>query len=242
MVSPSSAGVCVQSPDHHRVDLTSPGAVTSVAAEVWGPASGGGGPVLLLAHGAGSRVDHPVHRGVAAAVAATGHPVVAFNFAYSEAGRRSPDLARRLLDCYRDVADWAGSQFPHRPLVGGGRSMGGRMASLLAAEGYPLAGLVLLNYPLVASRGGGSGAPRTQHWPSLSVPVLFVHGSRDRLFPSDVFSASRDLLQVPTTVHVVDDADHVFGVPKRAGRDASQVYSEVGEVVGRWLADVAVAA
>lgn len=197
--------------------------------------------MLLLAHGAGSHVHHPVHRGVAAAIAAAGHTVVAFNFAYSEAGRRAPDAAGRLLACYRDVSAWTASQFPGRPQVGGGRSMGGRMASLLAADGHPFTGLVLLNYPLVASRSGADGAARTDHWPRIDVPVLFVHGTRDRLFPASVFEASRSLLQSPVRVHEVADADHVFGVPKRAGRDAADVCREVGDVVGRWLAGLVAA-
>lgn len=227
---------------HHRVALRSTGAVASVAAEVWQPGGDPAhgdvpavAPVLLLAHGAGSRVDHPVHRGVAAAVAAAGHTVVAFNFAYSEVGRRAPDRTPRLLGCYRDVAQWAAAQFPDRPLVGGGRSMGGRMASLLAADGYPVAGLALLNYPLVASRGGPGTAPRTDHWPQIEVPVLFVHGSRDRLFPADVFEVSQSLLRVSPTVHVVSDADHVFAVPKRAQRSAADVYAEVAGAISRWL-------
>lgn len=236
-------------PQHHRVALRSAGAVASVAAEVWNPpgdpAHGlvpASAPVLLLAHGAGSRIDHPVHRGVAEAVAAAGHTVVAFNFSYSEAGRRAPDPVPRLLACYRDVARWATVRFGDRPLVGGGRSMGGRMASLLAADGYPLAGLVLLNYPLVASRGGPDAPPRTDHWPQIEVPVLFVHGSRDRLFPPDVFAASRALLRLPPTVHVVADADHVFGVPKRAQRGSADVHGEVAGVISRWLAALAVPA
>ena len=223
-----------------RVPLSVPGAVGSVTAEVWGP-EGARGPVVLLAHGAGSRVDHPVHRGVAAAIAAT-NTVVAFNFAYSEAGRRAPDAAPRLLSCYRDVADWAGSRFPGRPLVGGGRSMGGRMASLLAAQEYPFAGLLLLNYPLVAARDGAGGTPRTDHWPQIAAPVLFVHGTRDRLFPAEVFAASRSLLQEEPALHVVEDADHVFGVPKRAQRTAAEVYDEVGAVVALWLSSLAVVA
>ena len=241
-------------PEHQRVALRSAGTVTSVAVEVWDPpGSAGSGPrdgsaaapagaVLLLAHGAGARVDHPVHRGVCAAVAAAGATVVAFNFGYSEAGRRAPDAAPRLLAAYRDVGDWAAARFGHRPLVGGGRSMGGRIASILAADGYGFAGLVLLNYPLLSSRSGAGGAPRTDHWPQIDVPVLFVHGSRDRLFPPDVFAAAKAQLRVPPVVHVVDDADHVFAVPKRAQRTAEDVYAEVAGVVAPWLARLSVAA
>lgn len=224
-------------PQQHRVALTVPGTVGSVTVQTWGEQDAGG-PLLLLAHGAGSRVDHPVHRGVASAVAAAGHTVVAFNFAYTEAGRRAPDPADRLRSCYRDVAAWAGERFPGRPLIGGGRSMGGRMASLLAAEGYPFAGLVLLNYPLVASRSRTTGTPRTAHWPQIEVPVLFVHGSRDPLFPSERFAAARSLLRPDVAVHVIDGADHAFAVPKRAQRSAVEIYAEVAAAVSGWLTAV----
>ena len=120
--------------------------------------------------------------------------------------------------------------------------MGGRMASLLAADGAPFAGLVLLNYPLVPVRGGADSPPRVDHWPDIAVPILFVHGTRDRLFPVDVFTERRDLLDVPVTVHVIDDADHMFAVPRRAGRTPSAVYGEVAGAISDWAATTAVAA
>lgn len=228
--------------EQHHVLIGDGGPVSAVSAELFAGTRDDEGPILLLAHGAGSRIDHPVHRGVATAIAATGTTVVTFNFAYSEAGRRAPDPAARLQSCYRDVAAWVAIQRPGQPLVGGGRSMGGRMASILAAEGYPFAGLALLNYPLVGSRRGPGSAPRTAHWPDLGVPVLFVHGTRDPLFPDEVFTEHRPLLECDVTVHVVDDADHVFGVPKRAMRSPEDVYDEVGQATARWMTTLAVSA
>lgn len=227
-----TAAVC------RSVDLSNPATVTSVSTWTWKGSADSA--VVVLAHGAGSRGDHPVHVGVSSALAATGTSVVAFNFPYAEAGRRSPDRAERLLACYRDVCDAVGRWFPGRPVVAGGRSMGGRMASLLAADGFDVAGLALLNYPLVAARGGPSDAPRTDHWPDIDVPVLFVHGTRDRLLPPEVFAASRHLLTVPIRVHVIDEADHVFAVPKRANRTSADVYAEVAGVIARWSAELTV--
>ena len=227
-------------PVRRSVDLSNPASVASVATWTWN--GGGDSPVVVLAHGAGSRGDHPVHVGVCSALAATGTSVVAFNFPYAEAGRRSPDRVDPLLGCYRDVAAAVAEWFPKRPIVAGGRSMGGRMASLLAADRYDFAGIALLNYPLVAARGGPSSAPRTAHWPDIDVPVLFVHGTRDRLFPAELFDASRHLLTVPTSVHVVDDADHVFAVPKRTGRTSADVYAEVAGVISRWSSELTVTA
>lgn len=228
-------------PTRHSVSLTSDGSVAAVTADVWDGDPAAGTPVVVLAHGAGSRVDHPVHRGVCAAAAAAGLTVVGFNFPYAQAGRKSPDRTERLLSCYRDVANWVGDRFG-RGVVGGGRSMGGRMASLLAADGYPFAGIALLNYPLVASRGGADRPPRTEHWPKLGVPVLFVHGTRDALFPAAVYDRSRHLLSVPVTTHVITDADHVFSVLRRTGRTREDVYAEVGQVLAGWLTTLKAAA
>ena len=229
-------------PTIDRIDLSAGGGVGSVSVLVWGATAPGAGAVVVLAHGAGSRADHRVHVGVCEAIAARGHVVVAFNFPYAEAGRRSPDRTERLLSCFTDVAAWVAQQFPQRRVVAGGRSMGGRMASLLQASARPFSGLVLLNYPLIASRQTATSTPRTAHWPDLDVPILFVHGTRDRLFPPEVYEASKHLLTAPVTMHVIDDADHVFAVPRRTGRSADDVYAEVAGAVDAWLASAAVAA
>ncbi|MPZ74882.1 MAG: hypothetical protein GEU74_17005 [Nitriliruptorales bacterium] len=143
----------------------------------------------------------------------------------------------RLLDCFRDVLEWTREQFPDRGIVTGGRSMGGRAASLLEAEERGAAGLALLNYPLVGVRANATAAPRTGHWPQLTVPVLFVHGTRDRLLPTALFEESLPLLggSASVTVHVVESADHGFAVPRSTGRSAAEVHREVGEALARWV-------
>jgi uncharacterized protein len=216
------------------VALRNPGAVDAVSLWLWTENAAKDQPVVLLAHGAGAPADHPVHVGVCTAIAATGLPVAAFNFAYAQAGRRSPDRTDRLLDCYRDVAEAVAAELPGRPILAGGRSMGGRTASLLAAEGYPFDGLVLLNYPLVGIRGGPQSPPRVEHWPQLDLPVLFVHGTRDRLLPAELFEQHLPSLPGPVTVHVVEGADHSFAVLRGTGRTRTDVYGEVAEAVAGW--------
>lgn len=217
-------------------DAAADRAAQHVAADVW-DSDAARGPVVVLAHGAGSSLDHAVHQGVCAAIADAGHTTVAFNFVYAQLGRRSPDPLPRLLRCYRDVLAWTRSRFPTRGVVAGGRSMGGRVASLLAAEGTELDGLVLLNYPLLPANRRPDSQPRVDHWPDIAVPVLFVHGSRDHLLPREVFQAHRSTLgSAEVTVHVVDEADHGFTVPRRSGRSAADVYAEVGAAVSAWLA------
>ena len=238
----SSPPPSISVPSPSRVVLRNPGAVESVRLWVWDADARADAPVVLLGHGAGAPADHPVHVGVCTAIARAGLPVATFNFAYAEAGRRSPDRTERLLDCFRDAADAVMTALPGRPVLAGGRSMGGRMASLLAAEGHPFSGLVLLNYPLVGIRSGPDSPPRVDHWPRLDLPVLFVHGTRDRLLPAELFERHRGTLPGPVTVHVVDGADHSFGVPRSSGRTAAQVYDEVAGAVAAWASAVTVRA
>jgi len=205
----------------------------------------------VLAPGAGSRAGGPLLAGIAAGLAAQGHPVVAFDFAYGEAGRARPDPAPRLEAAWRDALAAAvpilrelGAQAG--PPVLGGRSMGGRIAMHLVAQGEPCAGLALLGYPLhPPRRPGAGGAPpadrlRTAHWPDLRVPVLFVQGDRDALCDLDLLGHERVRLgRGDSRVHVLAGADHGFrprgghGSPAReAGRD---MLAEVVDAVAGWL-------
>lgn len=218
------------------IPVPGPQAVPAVSARWWVPPGDPADTLVVLAHGAGSRLDHPLHERVCAAVAAAGIATLGFNFGYTEAGRRTPEPMPRLLDAYRDVVAWVRNEHPGRPVAVGGRSMGGRVASLAVAQGMAAAGLVLLNYPLLPSHRRPDSRPRVDHWPDLSVPVLFVHGTRDRLFDAAVFSESRHLLDgAAVTVHTIDDADHGFAVPKRTGRSADDVVAEVGGAVAAWV-------
>ena len=132
---------------------------------------------LLLWHGAGGNRDH---RHFLALEDALSMPVRRLNFAYRELGAkrpppRGPVLVDELTQTVEAVAAELGTE-PRRLLLGG-RSMGGRMASMAVADGLPAAGLVLLSYPLHPP--GKPERLRTDHFPRLRVPVLFVSGDRD---------------------------------------------------------------
>ncbi|MGH3665645.1 MAG: alpha/beta hydrolase family protein [Egibacteraceae bacterium] len=234
----------------HRVRLwlSQPQALAHTSAVLWRPASDEGGCGLVLGHGAGSTMAHPVIRAVGQGLADRGYPVLAFNFAYAEAGRRRPDPATRLRSAFRDATDLAAEVLGKRPLVLGGRSLGGRIASLLAAEGQPCAGLALLGYPLHPYRSSPPGAVdgaaltqgrperlRTDHWSAITVPTLFVQGDRDRLCDLDLLAAERQKLAGPSTLHVLAGADHGYKVRKREGRDAASVLAEATEAVTGWV-------
>ena len=115
------------------------------------------------------------HRG--RALVGHGHPVLTFDYSYMEAGRRFPDRREALLRCHRAAAAWLGQRCDR--LVMAGRSMGGRMASYLAVEGQPCAGLVLYAYPLHPA--GKPHRLRADHLPLVPVPMLFFTGQKDRL-------------------------------------------------------------
>lgn len=234
--------------ERFRIALSAPQVLAETSAMLWRPAIDDGRAGVVLAPGAGSDLTNPLLRAVGRGLAAAGHPVAAFNFAYTEAGRRRPDPAGRLERTYRDVVAALRERMGPRRLVLGGRSMGGRIASHLAADGEDCAGLLALGYPLhPRRRAGESGRParlRTGHWSRLRVPALFVQGERDALCDLGVFDEERvaHLDAALTEVHVVRGADHGFEVRKRDGRTVQEVRDEVVGAARDWLARVVAAA
>ena len=143
--------------------------------------------LLVLAHGAGAGHFHPFMVAYATALAARGVDVVTFNFSYMERGRKMPDRAPALEDTFRKAVAGA---LAHRHVRGsrlfiGGKSMGGRIATHLAAQPDqwpaglpPLNGVIVLGYPL-APPGGRRTGDRVSHLKGLTVPTLIVQGTRD---------------------------------------------------------------
>lgn len=238
----------------HEVALTAPQAVAAAPVRIVAPVDGPppGAATVVLAHGAGSGPDSDVLVRTAAAVAEAGATVVTFAFGYRAAGRRAPDPAGRLLAAWRDVAAWVRDEVAGEgPLVLGGRSMGGRYASLAVAgatdrvgatgDGPAIGcdGLLLLAYPLRAA-GRADTPPRTAHWPRLRVPVLFVSGDRDALCDLGELDAARraHLTAAPSSVHVVRGADHGLrargGAGARPDRPPSEVLADVAGAAAAW--------
>jgi uncharacterized protein len=219
-----------------RIPLSPPQAVSETDAALWPSAAPDRRAAVILAHGASTDHAWPVQRAIAAGLAAGGHPVLTFNFAYAQAGRRRTDSPTRLAAAWRDVIAGArGRLGAERPLVIGGRSMGGRIASVLAAEGEPCAGLLLLSYPLHPA--GRPEQLRTAHWSDLRVPILFVQGDRDALCCADLLARERAarLSHVRSDLHVIAGGDHSFKVRSRP-QDA--VVTEVVSVATAWLASL----
>lgn len=189
-------------------------------------------PVLVvLAPGAGAPMTADFMVQMASMIAAEGFRVCRFNFVYQELGRKSPDRQNVLEDTYRAVVD---ALRPHgKSLVIGGKSLGGRIASMIAATGADVDGLVFLGYPLHPP--GKPERIRKAHLSDIEVPMLFVEGTRDPFCPLDTLEAVIEELHAPTEVAVVEDGDHSLKVRKSSGRSTPEAWAEAAHAVSSWL-------
>jgi predicted alpha/beta-hydrolase family hydrolase len=194
------------------------------------------GVTLILGHGAGADQKSAFMVSFAHALRARGLDVVTFNFLYMERRRRLPDPNPRLEACYRAVIE-ALRQDPRlagNKLAIGGKSMGGRIATQVAAAGIgALAGLVLLGYPLHPP--GKPDQLRSTHLPRIAAPMLFVQGERDSFGTPDELRPILETLSAPAELYVVAGGDHSFKVPKRGGVAQQDIYEAIQERIDQWL-------
>src|SRR5688572_3299992 len=194
------------------------------------------GVTIILGHGAGANQLSGFMRLFATGLAERGIDVVTFNFLYTEQGRKIPDPAPRLEGCYRAVIDAA---LNHKKLKGnrlviGGKSMGGRIASQVAAQnGEHIDGLVFLGYPLHPP--GRPEKQRSEHLPKIKAPMLFVQGSRDAFGTKEEIAAIIKKLKLPATLYAVEGGDHSLKVPKSGGVPQDDVYYVVMEEITSWV-------
>ena len=194
-------------------------------------------PALILAHSSGADKDDPLFRYLHVFLAARGFLTVRFNFPYRQENRKLPDREdvleatfRRVMEHVRVHPRWAPG-----PLFAGGKSLGGRMATHLAAQGAEVRGLVLLAYPLQPP--GRPDKRRDQHLTSLGAPVLFMSGTRDALAPRAILEAT--VARVPrSTMRWLEQGDHSFRVPRSTGLAAEDVHRRVCETVADWMDEV----
>ncbi len=192
-----------------------------------------GSPVFLCAHGAGGNMDDGAVRALSATLTGRGLGVVRFNFLYRALGKKVPDPMPRLMATFSAVARSVEQRLGQVPLILGGRSMGGRTASMLVADGEPCAGLLLLAYPLHPP--GKPDKLRVDHLPKITVPVLCMNGTRDSFSTREIMDATVARLGSRWRMHWIDGADHSFKVPKSSGRTNAQVQEEVGDAVMAWV-------
>lgn len=196
------------------------------------------GVTLILGHGAGADQLSGFMRMAANGLASRGFDVMTFNFVYKEQGRGAPDPKAKLEVCYRAVIEAARK---HKKLTGnrliiGGKSMGGRIASQVAAEdANGIDGLVFLGYPLHPP--GRPDKMRDEHLPKIKAPMLFVQGSRDAFGTEDEIRAIVKKHKLKADLFVVESGDHSFKVPKSVAPQ-QQVYEDVMDKVARWALSI----
>jgi predicted alpha/beta-hydrolase family hydrolase len=209
--------------------------------ELQGPKRGADRAVLL-AHGAGADMHAATLTTFADALAAAGVPVMRFNFPYRTAGKRAPDRPAVLAEATREAAAELARCTELRPdrLVLGGRSMGGRYASLAVGDAddpLPALGLLLLGYPLHPA--GKPEKLRVEHFPRIGVPVLFVSGTRDALAGADALREHAKEIGGPVAFHWIETADHGFKPLKSSGTTTASALAEAAGVAVAWVAALA---
>jgi uncharacterized protein len=197
------------------------------------------GVTLVLGHGAGANQLSSFMLMAAGGLAERGFDVMTFNFLYMEQKRHIPDPKARLEACYQAVIKTA---LAHRKLkrnrlVIGGKSMGGRIASQVAAiapEG--IAGLVFLGYPLHPP--GRPDKLRTDHLKDIQAPMLFVQGARDAFGTEEEISSVINQLHLRAALFPIEGGDHSFKVPKRVGVPQATVYETIMDKIAEWVGEL----
>jgi len=204
------------------------------------------GLTAVLGHGAGASQDSGFMVMFASGLAARGVDVMTFNFVYMEQGRSVPDQKHKLESCFRAVIETAVKQrkLKNNRLVIGGKSMGGRIASQVAAiasaEKAPLAdeinGLVFLGYPLHPP--GAPSKLRVEHLAQVRKPMLFVQGTRDALgTPEEIEPFIKDL-RPAAKIHTIEGGDHSFKAPKKFGVPQEQIYETAMNEIVSWAENI----
>lgn len=189
---------------------------------------------FVFAHGAGAGMTHEFMESVAAGLAERDVATLRYQFPYMEKGSKRPDSPAIAHAAVRAAVAEAARCCPGLPLVAGGKSFGGRMTSQAQALA-PLPGVrgvAFLGFPLHPA--GKPSDARAAHLRNISIPMLFVQGTRDKLAEPQLIQPLVSSLGAMAHLHIVQDADHSFHVPARAraGRDA---LTEVLDATSAWI-------
>ncbi len=180
---------------------------------------------------------HPFMVAVAAGLADREIATLRFNFPFAETGAKRPDAPALAHRTVRAALEQAAQRLPDVPLFAGGKSFGARMSSQAqAAAALPgVRGLVFLGFPLHPAKQPAT--TRAAHLDDVSVPMLFVQGTRDALADRDLVGGVVDRLGTEATLLVVDGADHGFHVPKRSGRTDEEAMVTILDAVAGWIGE-----
>jgi len=215
-----------------RVNLD---AQRSVAALLLKPANAAA--CFVFAHGAGAGMNHPFMANVARALFDRRVATLRYQFPSMEARARRPDPPAVAQATVRAAVDAARQRCPDMMLIAGGKSFGGRMTSQAqAASALPnVSGLVFFGFPLHAS--GKPSTDRASHLSKIFIPMLFLQGGKDKLAELPLIRIVTEKLGSAAMLHVINEADHAFHVPKRSGCTDENVVDETADVVAGWLTE-----
>jgi predicted alpha/beta-hydrolase family hydrolase len=193
--------------------------------------------LLVLGHGASTNMRHATLQTIAERLADVGIATFCYNFSYMEhgTGRDSQAVCTATVRSAVAAAQRAARDLP---LLAGGHSFGGRMTSTAASE-FPLdgvRGLVFFSFPL--HQPGKPETKRAEHLNKVTVPMLFLSGTRDELADLGLLKTVCKKLGKRATLHLLDTADHGFRTLKRARRSAEDVFVEMARIVREWVAGV----
>lgn len=190
--------------------------------------------LLVLAHGAGAGMNHPFMQSLATELAAVRVATLRFQFPYMEQQRKIPDRPPVLTATVVAAVAAAAKAAPSIPLFAGGKSLGGRMTSLAAAERglNDVRGLIFFGFPLHPP--GQPGTKRAGHLHEVKLPMLLLQGTRDKLADLNLLRPICAGLGSRATLHVIDTADHSFHVLKSTGKSDEQVLRELAQTVATW--------
>ena len=191
--------------------------------------------MLVIGHGAGAGMRHAFMEAVARRLCNRGLATLRYQFPYMDKGSRRPDPHPILFATVRAAVATARAEAPDLPLFAGGKSMGARMTSMAAAQ-TPLQdvrGIVFLGFPLHPA--GRPASDRAAHLSDVSVPMLFLNGTRDKLAALELLEPVCDHLGSLARLRVVAAADHSFHVLKRSGRTDDEVLDELADVTAAFV-------
>lgn len=190
--------------------------------------------LLVLAHGAGAGMTHPFLEALVGELSAAGIATFRYQFPYMEQRRRAPDRPPVLTAAVTAAVHAAQKAAPGLSLMAGGKSMGGRMTSTAASQ-HPLdqvRGLVFFGFPLHPP--GQPSIKRADHLAKVSVPMLFLQGTRDTFAGLDLLRPVCAKLSSLATLHVIESADHSFHVLKSSGKTDAEVLHELAQTTATW--------
>lgn len=190
--------------------------------------------LLVLGHGAGAGMAHPFLERLAAELANVGVATLRYQFPYMEGRRRVPDRPDVLTSTVAAAVRLASEAAPKLPLLAGGKSMGGRMTSQAAAGNLlgGVKGLVFFGFPLHPPNRPST--KRAEHLAKVSVPMLFLQGTRDTLADLALLRPICAQRGTRATLHIIREADHSFHVLKRAGKTDAEVMIELAQTTAVW--------